>query len=73
MAVGLPSANLRARRVSASLTAEQLAQRSGLPLRAVLLAEHVAATRPGVGVLSASDQARLAAALATTVSDLRGS
>ncbi len=72
MATGQKSQNLRARRVSASLTPEQLAQRSGLSLRAVLLAEHTAATTPGVGVLNASDQARLAAALSTTASDIRG-
>lgn len=72
MAHGHPSQNLRARRVSASLSQEQLAQRSGLSLRAIIVAEHAAATTPGATVLNAADQARLAAALSTTVADLRG-
>jgi ribulose kinase len=69
---GKPSANLKARRISASLTTEQLAKQAGLCTKAVILAEHVAATRPGVGVLNTTDQARLAAVLGTTVADIQG-
>jgi hypothetical protein len=71
MATGQPTKNLEARRVTASLTPEQLAQRSGLSLKAVLRAEHAARTGAGA-VLSSTDIARLAAALSTTPSDIRG-
>jgi transcriptional regulator with XRE-family HTH domain len=72
MGIGQNAPNLRARRVSANLTPDQLAQKSGLSLKAILRAEHAAATGAVGAVLNASDMARLAAALGTTVTDLRG-
>jgi hypothetical protein len=71
MATGQSAKNLEARRVTASLTPDQLAQRSGLSLRAVLRAEYAARTGGGA-VLSSTDIARLAATLSTTPSDIRG-
>ncbi len=71
MSTGQPAVNLKARRVSASLTPERLAQLSGVSLRAVLQAEAAAALGK-VANIHVNELQRIAAVLGTTIADLRG-
>jgi transcriptional regulator with XRE-family HTH domain len=64
--------NLRARRISAGLTQDQLARRANVSLMRVQRLE-LDGPRPGGPAQAApTEETQLAAALSTTVADLRG-
>lgn len=73
MSSAQPSPNLASNRIAASLSADDLARKSGVSLRAILRAEHAAATKGGAGaVLSVDELVRISAVLGVSLSTVRG-